>query len=141
MKIIIKKVFPIKDIAELHSIADFSFDDENILSEYYDDCFDKSSIYVIKAGKKIVGKIEIFKAFKKSRGFYAVLRRLVVMPEYRNEKFGTRLLKFSFSEAQKMGCKEVEGNVDSSNKFLLKLYKKLGLIPIRKETIVAKKLS
>lgn len=131
---------PSRGVAELNELADFSYDDESVLSQYYDDSFEPTSGFSAVLDGEVVGRIEIFKAFKRSRGFYAVLRRLAVKPQYRNTGIGTRLLRFAFEEAARQGCVEVEGNVDASNSDLMALYGKLGLKPIRHEVIVGKRL-
>jgi GNAT superfamily N-acetyltransferase len=127
-------------VAGLHSDSDFSYDDEEIIMEYFDDCFEPGSIIIAETRGEVVGKIEIFKAYKKSRGFYAVAKRLVVKKEYRNRGIGTKLLKYAFSEAKKMGCNEVEGNVEKENVHAMRLYARLGFKPLREEVIIAKKL-
>jgi len=130
----------VSKVATLHEEADFSYDDEEVIMEYFDDCFEPFSIIIAEVNGEVIGKIEIFKAYKKSRGFYAVAKRLVVKKEYRNRGIGTKLLKYAFSEARKMGCDEIEGNVEKGNK-AMRLYAKLGFKPLREEVIIVKKLS
>jgi GNAT superfamily N-acetyltransferase len=130
----------VSSLTRLHKEADFSYDDENVFMEYFDDCFEPSSTIVAELNGEVIGKIEIFKAYKKSRGYYAVAKRLVVKKEHQNKGVGTKLLERAFSQAKEMGCKELEGNVEKKNTSAMRLYARLGFKPLREEVIIVKKL-
>lgn len=72
-------------------------------------------------------------------GFYSLsivgngeceLNNLCVLPEFRHEGIGKRLLENSFSEAKKLGCKVMRISIVEENKTLKKWYENFGFVHI-----------
>lgn len=127
-------------LAELHRGEGWCYDEEVVLRDYWDDSFDKESILVAEVDGKIVGTVEISKAYKARFGFFAVLRRLVVHPSYRGKGIGRELMKEALEESRKMGCNAIELSVDPENTQPHRFYESLGFKDDRKEIIMVKSL-
>jgi GNAT superfamily N-acetyltransferase len=130
----------INALAELHRGEDWCYDDEVVLSDYWDDVFDKESIIVAEVDGRVVGTIELAKAFKSSLGFFAVIRRFVVHPDYRGKGIGRELINYALTEAERMGCKAIELSVDPQNERARRFYASMGFKDHRTELIMVKLL-
>lgn len=86
----------------------------------------------------------MFACFKdgKMAGYYSLLKQnqeecelnnLCVSEEYRHKKIGERLLEHAFSEAEKMGCSQVNIGIVEENVKLRKWYEAYGVEHIRTE--------
>jgi GNAT superfamily N-acetyltransferase len=125
-------------VSRLHKVEGWCYDDAIVLNDYWDDSFDKESILIAEVDEKIVGTLEISKAYKARFGFFAVLRRFVVDSEYRGRGVGRQLMSFALEEARRMGCSAIELSVDPENTRPHDFYKKLGFRDDRTETIMVK---
>lgn len=125
-------------VARLHKGEGWCYDDAIIISDYWDDSFDKESILVAEVDGKIVGTLEISKAYKARFGFFAVVRRFVVEPGYRGRGVGRQLISFALEEAKRMGCNAIELSVDPENIRPHSFYETLGFHDDRTETIMVK---
>jgi len=130
----------IKALAELHRGEGWCYDDEVVLNDYWDDSFDKESILVAEVDGKVVGTLEVAKAYKARFGFFAVLRRFVVHPAYRGRGVGKALIQYALEEAKRMGCNALELSVDPENTRPHKFYESLGFRDDRTEVIMVKPL-
>ena len=130
----------IKALAELHRGEGWCYDDEVVLNDYWDDSFDKESILIAEVDGKVVGTIEVAKAYKARFGFFAVLRRFVVRPDYRGRGVGRALMNYALEEAKRVGCNAVELSVDPSNTRPHKFYESLGFSDDRTEVVMVKPL-
>ena len=125
-------------VTRLHKGEGWCYDDPIVMNDYWDDSFDKESILVAEVDRKTVGTLEISKAYKARFGFFAVLRRFVVDPEYRGKGVGRQLMSFALEEAKRMGCSAIELSVDPENIRPHDFYKTLGFHDDRTETIMVK---
>jgi GNAT superfamily N-acetyltransferase len=128
-------------LADLHRGEGWCYDDEVVLNDYWDDAFDKESIIVAEMDSRVVGTIELAKAYKSRFGFFGVLRRFVVSPSYRGTGIGRTLLKFALEEANRMGCNAVELSVDPDNSKPHKFYESQGFKDDRTEIVMVKPLT
>ena len=129
-----------KALAELHRGEGWCYDDEVVINDYWDDTFDKESIIVAELDGKIVGTIELARAYKACFGFFAVVRRFVVNPEHRSKGIGRSLMNYALEETAKMGCNVIELSVDPENERPHKFYESLGFKDDRTEIIMVKQL-
>lgn len=130
----------VKALAELHRGEGWCYDDEVVLNDYWDDSFDKESILVAEVDGKVVGTIEVAKAYKARFGFFAVLRRFVVHPDYRGRGIGKALICHALEEARRLGCNAAELSVDPVDIRPHKFYESLGFRDDRTEVIMVKLL-
>ena len=129
-------------VAELHRGEGWCYDDELVLRDYWDDCFDRESILVAETKEDgIVGTLEVAKAYKARFGHFAVIRRFVVHPDYRGKGIGRTLLQYATEEAKRMGCSAIELSVDPDNRRPHRFYESLGFKDDRTEIIMVKTLS
>lgn len=129
-----------KSLARLHRGEGWCYDDEVIISDYWDDAFDKESIFVAEINGLVVGTIELVKAYKARFGYFGVIRRFVIDPEYRGVGIGKKLISYALTEAKKLGCNAVELSVDPQNDIAHKFYKSLDFRDDRTEIIMVKLL-
>ena len=129
-----------KTLAELHRGEDWCYDDEVVLNDYWDDSFDKESILVAEVDGRAVGTLEVAKAYKAKFGFFAVLRRFIVHPDFRGRGVGRALINYALEEARRLGCSAVELSVDPENMRPHKFYESLGFRDDRTEVIMVKLL-
>ena len=129
-----------KALAELHKGEGWCYDDEVVLNDYWDDAFDKESIIVAELDDRVVGTIELARAYKARFGFFAVIRRFVVHPQHRSKGIGRRLVNYALEEAAKMGCNVIELSVDPKNERPHRFYESLGFRDDRTEIIMVKEL-
>ena len=111
-----------------------------MLNDYWDDAFDKESIIVAELDAHVVGTIELARAYKARFGFFAVIRRFVVHPEYRSKGVGGRLFNYALEEASRMACNAIELSVDPENERPHRFYESLGFRDDRTEIIMVKDL-
>jgi GNAT superfamily N-acetyltransferase len=127
-------------LAQLHRGEGWCYDDEISINDYWDDSFEKESILVAEVDGKIVGTLEIAKAYKSRFGFFAVIRRFVVQPDNRGKGIGRKLFSYALEEARKMGCSVIELSVDPENARPHRFYKSMGFKDDRTEIIMVKLL-
>jgi GNAT superfamily N-acetyltransferase len=125
-------------VAALHKGEGWCYDEEVVLNDYWDDDFDKESIIVAEVDDKVVGTIELGRAHKARFGFFGVIRRFVVHPDYRERNIGRALMNYAIEEAKRIGCKAVELSVDPGNSRAHKYYLSLGFNDDRTEIIMVK---
>ena len=131
----------IKALVELHRGEGWCYDDEAVLNDYWDDSFDKESILVAEVDGKVVGTLEVAKAYKARFGFFAVLRRFVVHPDLRGGGIGKALICHALEEARSFDCNAVELSVDPAKMRPHKFYESLGFRDDRTEVIMVKLLN
>jgi len=129
-----------KAVAQLHRGEGWCYDDEVVLNDYWDDAFDKESIIVAELESRVVGTIELARAYKARFGFFAVIRRFVVHPEHRGKGIGRALMNYALEEAMRMECNAIELSVDPANQRPHKFYESLGFRDDRTEIIMVKEL-
>ena len=93
---------------------------ENRLKQQF--CEEKRSMYVFLLDDKIVGYYSLVLLSKKE----IELNNLSVLPEYRNNKIGTKLLQDCFERARKLGTDKIKIGIVEENTVLRAWYEKYG---------------
>lgn len=126
--------------AALHRSVGWCYDDASVIAEYHDDAYEPSSVLVAELEGQVVGKLELFRAYKARHGFFALVRRFVVHPEYRGRGIGRVLLQHAIDRARAEGCAFVELTVDVTNPQAYAFYDREGFRLDRVEVVLRKTL-
>lgn len=126
--------------AELHRSVDWCYDERATLAEYHDDAYEPSSVLIAEAGGVVVGKLELFLAWKANHGRFGVIRRFVVADGWRGKGVGTLLLEAATEHCRAGGCAFVELTVDVTNPEAHAFYKRSGFNEDRVEVIMRRPL-
>lgn len=126
--------------AALHHDVDWCFDERSTLAEYHDDAYEPSSVLVAEVDGAMVGKMELFMAWKSTFGRFALIRRFVVADGWRGRGVGTALLNAAVERANAENCAFLELTVDVTNPEAHAFYKREGFIEDRVEVIMRKPL-
>jgi GNAT superfamily N-acetyltransferase len=127
-------------LAELHRDADWCYDDTAIVTQYFDDAFEPNTVIGADVEGELVGKLELFLAWKSNSGRFGVIRRFVVHPDWRGRGIGNRLLAAAEEEARNAGCAFLELSVDEANEGARRLYGTIDFAESRREIILRKSL-
>jgi GNAT superfamily N-acetyltransferase len=127
-------------LAELHRDADWCYDDAAIVTQYFDDAFEPNTVIGADVAGQLVGKLELYLAWKSNSGRFGVIRRFVVHPDWRGRGVGHRLLAAAEQEARKAGCAFLELSVDEDNDGARRLYESIDFAESRREIILRKSL-
>lgn len=90
---------------------------------------EKRPMYAYELDGKIVGYYSLYKQSNEE----CELNNLCVLPQYRNEKIGEKLLLHSFSEAKQMGCSHINIGIVEENKKLRSWYESYGVLHVKTE--------
>lgn len=90
---------------------------------------EKRQMFAYWEGNKIIGYYSLLK----QNDDECELNNLCVLPEYRHKQIGKKLLEHAFSEAEKMGCSQVNIGIVEENTKLQKWYETNGAEHIRTE--------
>lgn len=126
--------------AELHRSVDWCYDERATLAEYHDDAYEPSSVLIAEAGGEVVGKLELFLAWKSNHGRFGVIRRFVVAEGWRGKGVGAVLLEAAAERCRADGCAFVELTVDVTNPEAHAFYKRSGFGEDRVEVIMRRPL-
>lgn len=126
--------------AEMHRGVDWCYDERATLAEYHDDAYEPSSVLIAEAGGEVVGKLELFLAWKSNHGRFGVIRRFVVAEGWRGKGVGTVLLQAATERCRADGCSFVELTVDVTNPEAHAFYKRSGFTEDRVEVIMRRPL-
>jgi GNAT superfamily N-acetyltransferase len=126
--------------AALNHSVDWCYDERNTLAEYHDDAYEPSSVLVAEADGQLVGKLELFVAWKSKHGRFGLIRRFVVAETWRGRGVGRALLDAATERARLAGCSFVELTVDATNPEAHAFYKRDGFREDRVEIIMRKPL-
>lgn len=126
--------------AALNRSVEWCYDERNTLSEYHDDAYEPSSVIVAEIDGEIVGKLELFTAWKSTHGRFGLIRRFVVKDGWRGSGIGRQMLDVAINRARESGCSFVELTVDVNNPEAHALYKRYGFDADRVEVIMRKPL-
>lgn len=126
--------------AELHRSVDWCYDERNTLAEYHDDAYEPSSVLIAESDGEVVGKLELFIAWKSTHGRFALIRRFVVADGWRGKGVGTQLLEAAESRAREQGSAFLELTVDVTNPEAHAFYKRTGFTEDRVEVIMRRPL-
>ncbi len=126
--------------AALHRAEGWCYDDAAILAEYHDDAYEPSSVLVAEVDGEVVGKVELFVAYRSSHGRFGLIRRFVVRPDQRGRGVGRALLDAATERARALGCALVELSVDVTNPEAHAYYRRAGFTEDRVEVVMVKQL-
>ena len=126
--------------AELHRSVEWCYDERATLAEYHDDAYEPSSVLIAESDGEVVGKLELFIAWKSTHGSFALIRRFVVADGWRGKGVGTRLLDAAEARAREQGCAFMELTVDVTNPEAHAFYKRTGFTEDRVEVIMRRPL-
>jgi GNAT superfamily N-acetyltransferase len=126
--------------AELNASVGWCYDERNTLAEYHDDAYEPSSVVVAEVDGEVVGKLELFMAWKASHGTFGLIRRFVVKDGWRGSGIGRKMLDAAIERARDAGCSFVELTVDVTNPEAHAFYKREGFDEDRVEVIMRKPL-
>jgi GNAT superfamily N-acetyltransferase len=126
--------------AELHRSVDWCYDERNALAEYHDDAYEPSSVLIAEVDGEVVGKLELFFAWKSTHGRFGLIRRFVVAEGWRGKRVGTVLLEAATERCRAAGCAYLELTVDVTNPEAHAFYKRDGFAEDRVEVIMRKPL-
>jgi GNAT superfamily N-acetyltransferase len=127
--------------AAMHRDVGWCYDERNTLAEYHDDAYEPSSVLIAEVAGTVVGKLELFMAWKAAHGRFALIRRFVVADGWRGRGIGTALLAAAVARARDEGCAFVELTVDVTNPEAHAFYKRYGFSEDRVEVIMRKQLT
>ncbi|CAN5523296.1 hypothetical protein BH23CHL2_BH23CHL2_07940 [soil metagenome] len=130
----------VPDEADLHADVNWCYDERETLAEYHDDAYEPSSVLIAETEGKLVGKLELFIAWKSNHGKFALIRRFVVAPGWRGKGVGQQLLDAAISRAGEEGCSFVELSVDVTNPFAHAFYAREGFVEDRVEVLMRRPL-
>ncbi len=130
----------VPDEARLNRDVDWCYDEHETLAEYHDDAYEPSSVIVAESDGEIVGKLELFIAWKSSHGKFALIRRFVIAPGWRGKGVGKQMLDAVTEHAREEGCTFVELSVDVTNPFAHALYAREGFVEDRVEVLMRRPL-
>ena len=126
--------------AALSRDVDWCYDERNTLAEYHDDAYEPSSVVIAEADGEVVGKLELFFAWKSTHGRFGLIRRFVVKDGWRGQGVGRRLLDAAIERSRAEGCTFIELTVDVTNPEAHAFYKREGFLEDRVEVIMRKPL-
>lgn len=91
---------------------------------------DISEFWIIQDTEKITGKLYLFKKLNDTDiadgNSIAYITNFFVLPEYRGQGLGTKLLKRTFERLKELGFSYASVGVNESEESNMRLYKKLG---------------
>lgn len=131
----------VPDEARLNRDVDWCYDERNTLAEYHDDAYEPSSVIVAEHEGDLVGKLELFIAWKSNHGKFGLIRRFVIAPGWRGKGVGKQMLDFASQRAQEDGCAFLELSVDVTNPYAHALYAREGFVEDRVEVLMRKPLN
>jgi GNAT superfamily N-acetyltransferase len=126
--------------AQLHKHVDWCYDERETLVEYHDDAYEPSSVMIAEESGEVVGKLELFIAWKSNHGKFGLIRRFVVAPGWRGKGVGQQLLDAAIARATDEGCAFVELSVDVTNPFAHAFYAREGFVEDRVEVLMRRPL-
>lgn len=126
--------------ADLHANVDWCYDERETLAEYHDDAYEPSSVLIAEMDGRLVGKLELFIAWKSNHGKFGLIRRFVVAPGWRGKGVGQQLLDAAINRAEEEGCAFVELSVDVTNPFAHAFYAREGFFEDRVEVLMRRPL-
>jgi GNAT superfamily N-acetyltransferase len=124
--------------AALHCEVDWCYDEAQTLAEYHDDAYEPSSVIVAEVNGEVVGKLELFMAWKSTYGRFGLIRRFVVADGWRGRGVGRRLLEAAVARCQEENAAFLELTVDVTNPEAHAFYKREGFSEDRVEVIMRK---
>ncbi len=125
---------------EMNHEVEWCYDEANMVAEYHDDSYEPSSVLVAEIDGRVVGKIELYQAWKSTYGRFAVIRRFVIHKDYRSQGIGRRLMDAATERAREAGCSFIELSVDVTNPIPHSFYHREGFREDRVEVMMRKPL-
>lgn len=126
---------------EMNHDVDWCYDEANMVAEYHDDSYEPSSVLVAELDGRIVGKIELYMAWKSTYGKFAVIRRFVIHRDFRSQGIGRKLMDAAVERARAQDCAFIELSVDVTNPIPHAFYHREGFREDRVEVMMRKPLT
>ncbi|KFL33312.1 MULTISPECIES: GNAT family N-acetyltransferase [unclassified Sulfurospirillum] len=87
------------------------------------------TIFVLKKEGEIIGMVSLLWTISTALGGkVAFLEDMIIAPQFRGEKCGTRLVEAAIEHAQKLTCKRITLLTDTHNHAAQRFYKRLGFV-------------
>ena len=134
------RIGDIPDETGMNHEVGWCYDEENMVAEYHDDSYEPSSVLVAEMDGKVVGKIELYMAWKSTYGKFGVIRRFVIHQDYRSQGIGRVLMDAATQHARDAGCSFIELSVDVTNPIPHSFYHREGFREDRVEVMMRKPL-
>lgn len=83
-------------------------------------------LYVLSIAERAIGCIAIEKSSKEDSTYY--IEKVSVIPEYRNQGYGLKLMNFAISKIEELGAEKISISLIDSNIKLKKWYSNQGFI-------------
>jgi GNAT superfamily N-acetyltransferase len=130
----------VPDETALNRAVDWCYDERETLAEYHDDAYEPSSVLIAECDGEVVGKLELFIAWKSIHGKFALIRRFVIASGWRGQGIGKKMLDAAIERAREEDCAFVELSVDVTNPFAHALYAREGFVEDRVEVLMRRPL-
>jgi len=127
----------IKDIPELCTLLDYLFEQESefkpdrkVQSRGLSAIIDGNNvgdILLVRQAGEIIAMVNLLYTISTALGSrVAILEDMVVLPKYRDQGMGLKLLDYAIQFAKEQGCKRISLLTDSDNKGAHRFYQKYG---------------
>lgn len=126
---------------DMNHDVDWCYDEANMVAEYHDDSYEPSSVLIAELDGRIVGKIELYMAWKSTYGKFAVIRRFVIHKDFRSQGIGRKLMDAAIARAKASDCAFIELSVDVTNPIPHAFYHREGFREDRVEVMMRKPIS
>ncbi len=126
---------------EMNHDVEWCYDEANMVAEYHDDSYEPSSVLVAEVDGRVVGKIELYMAWKSTYGKFGVIRRFVIHKDFRSHGIGRKLMDAAVARAREEGCSFIELSVDVTNPIPHSFYHREGFREDRVEVMMRKPLN
>lgn len=126
--------------AALNHETGWCYDERQTLLEYHDDAYEPSSVLIAEIDGEIVGKMELYIAWKSNHGRFGLIRRFVIPEDWRGRGIGTTMLRAAAERARESGCTFLELSVDITNPEAQALYRREGFVEDRIELLMRRPL-
>ena len=119
-------------LLDFYSEINHSFSAAN-LDEIIADFLENGCIYVALNSDKILGFISVIESNALyARGSFGVINELYIIPEYRSQEIGQKLIHFIIDTAKRKNWKRLELDTPEIEKSenTIRFYKKEGFVPV-----------
>ena len=133
-----------QDVDAIVKLDDAGGFEERVILKYLSSIdysrIEKTTILLAIDKNTAIGKAEVVIGKRRDLGRIGCLRKIVVMPEYRNKGVATMLIKKAFDICRKEGANTLDLHVIDDNATAIALYEKLGFKLRHKESHMRKKI-
>lgn len=126
-----------KDVIKLHN--DAYADDVDVVRVHKDslDIYngDRSEIWLASVAKKPVGFVEISLHERADNTRVGHIDSVAVMPHFREQGIGSELVLWALDRLSQQGVRAASLQVRGSNTAALRIYRKIGFVPVARQAI------